>query len=98
MIIQIIILLLPGCVSREAIKYGFPEETVPGKITRTDLGCYYLPSSYTPEKEYPLIVLLHGLGMQDGSFITAYDWLEQAEKREYVICAVRSRRINWRCS
>lgn len=34
-------------------------ECVPGKVLRTELGSYYLPSTFTKINTYPLIVLLY---------------------------------------
>ena len=72
-----------------------PKEPPAGEIIQTDLGCLYFPSGYTPEKEYPLIVLLHGLGESDKVFLMLFSWIPQAEKRDYILCSVKSEKYYW---
>lgn len=89
-----IMILLTGC-SRTGKGYGFPVDAVSGEIHETELGCFYLPSGYSPEKKYPLIVLLHGLGTSSRMFMISNEWIPQAEKRGYILCAPKSEKYYW---
>jgi predicted esterase len=53
----------------------------------------YLPTSYSPSKKYPLVVLLHGAGGDETDFIEAYrgQWPKLAEERGYILASVNGR-------
>lgn len=70
-------------------------EFIPGQIITNPLGSYYLPKGFTPEKNYPLIVLLHPMGSSHVNFFLAHDWRGQADRRGYILCAPKSRLTYW---
>lgn len=47
----------------------------------------YLPKNYDPEKKFPLIVALHGLGGNPQQIIRSRGLTEQAEKYGYIVVA-----------
>jgi len=53
----------------------------------------YVPTSYSASKKYPLVVLLHGAGGDEGDFIDAYQklWPKLAEERGYILASVSGR-------
>lgn len=65
-----------------------------GEIFRiSELGSVYLPKSYTADKKYPLMVVLHPLGGTDGNFIR--NFINEAEKRELIVIAPQAKNIYW---
>lgn len=65
-----------------------------GDIFRiTELGSVYLPKSYSAQKKYPLMVVLHPLGSNGARFINIF--IDEAEKREFIIIAPGARNIYW---
>ena len=54
----------------------------------------YVPANYDPAKSYPLVVALHGMGGDEGSFFTAYSngiIKREAEARGYIIVCPKGR-------
>ncbi len=86
---------ISGCDVNYQTKYPLPDIMAVGKLMKMELGCFYLPALFSPEKKYPLIVLLHGLGQTEESFLYSNAFREQADKRGYVLCAVRSEQYYW---
>ena len=84
-----------GCAVDYKNRYPIPEKIETGKLLKMELGSFYLPSSYSLNKQFPLIVLLHGLGQTEDSFLYSNSFREQAEKRDYILCAVKSKRYFW---
>ena len=76
-----IILLIIGIYScaQKNPDYTFPEKSEPGEIITIDLGCYYLPKSYSNDKKYAMVVLLHPIGIDHNGFLDQNEFLEQAE-------------------
>jgi predicted esterase len=65
-----------------------------GDIFRiAEFGSVYLPKSYSDNKKYPLMVVLHPLGSNDGQFIRKF--IGDAENREMILIAPRARNIYW---
>jgi len=53
----------------------------------------FVPTSYSPQKKYPLVVLLHGAGGDETDFVEAYQklWPKLAEERGYILASVSGR-------
>jgi predicted esterase len=68
-----------------AYRSSFDGKLVPYRV--------YLPTSYTPSKKYPLIVLLHGAGGDETDFIEAYrgQWPQLAEQHGFILASVTGR-------
>jgi poly(3-hydroxybutyrate) depolymerase len=56
----------------------------------------YVPKSYRGDKDYPLIIALHGLGANEDSFFDAYGALlpKLAEQRDYLVAAPLGYRVD----
>ena len=87
-----VFLLLIGVFSctQKIPDYNFPEKSVPGEIITIDRGCYYLPKSYSNDKKYAMVVLLHPIGIDHYGFLDQNEFLEQADKRNYILCSIKS--------
>ncbi len=78
-------------------------DCIPGKVLRAELGSYYLPSTFEKSKKYPLIILLHPMlnlevpspDMDDFNFLSHHSWIQQAERRGYILCSVHSTHPCW---
>ncbi|MBI2875576.1 MAG: hypothetical protein HYY20_01700 [Candidatus Tectomicrobia bacterium] len=53
----------------------------------------YVPESYRPDREWPLIVAMHGGGGNDNDFI--WLWLRQARSKGYLLVAPKSMDLTW---
>jgi predicted esterase len=97
--VPIIVLLLTlfvlGCDIDYRARYPLPARMAVGTLMRIELGCFYLPALFSPENQYPLIVLLHGLNQTEESFLYSNSFRDQADKRGYILCAVRSEQHFW---
>jgi len=47
----------------------------------------YVPSSYDPQKKYPLVITLHGTPYWDTAWQQIYEWRSLAEKRNFIVAA-----------
>lgn len=56
-------------------------------------GLYFIPSQYTPDRSWPLILMLHGAGSVGRRGINPY--LERAEKLGLILVAPDSRGQTW---
>ncbi|MBN1799058.1 MAG: hypothetical protein JW822_10795 [Spirochaetales bacterium] len=99
MCLQVLLLLcaifIIGCDVDYQTRYLLPVNMAVGKVMRLEPGCFYLPALFSPENEYPLIVLLHGLNQTEENFLYSNSFREQADKRGYILCAVRSEQNFW---
>ncbi len=68
-----------------AYRSSFDGKLVPYRV--------YVPTSYSPSKKYPLVVLLHGAGGDESDFIEAYkgEWPKLAEQHGYILASVTGR-------
>jgi predicted esterase len=82
----------PGNPVSDSLPAVRPE---PGQLRTNPWGCWYLPAGYTPDRKWPLIVLLHPMGSSEIRFFYSEDWITQAEKRGYILCAPKSRLSYW---
>jgi predicted esterase len=53
----------------------------------------YVPEEYTPNRSWPLMVVLHGAGGDAAGFITAF--IKDAKKNRYILAAVKSLGLSW---
>jgi phospholipase/carboxylesterase len=53
----------------------------------------FVPESYTPDRDWPLIVALHGGTGHGGDFI--WSWLREARSRDHLLLAPTSRGSTW---
>ena len=53
----------------------------------------YVPEGYTPSREWPLIVCLHGAGGRGDQFI--WSWLRPARSHGYMVLAPKSLDVTW---
>ena len=53
----------------------------------------YVPESYTPSRQWPVVVCLHGAGGRGDQFI--WSWLRPAKSRGYMVLAPKSRDVTW---
>ena len=53
----------------------------------------YVPESYRPNREWPLIVCLHGASGRGDQFI--WSWLRPARSRGYMVLAPKSLEVTW---
>ncbi|MBI1987501.1 MAG: hypothetical protein HYS70_04050 [Nitrospinae bacterium] len=53
----------------------------------------YVPEYYRPDREWPLIVTMHGGGGNDNDFI--WLWLRQAKSKGYILAAPKSMDLTW---
>ena len=53
----------------------------------------YVPEGYTTDREWPLIVCLHGAGGRSDHFI--WSWLRPARSRGYMVLAPKSLDVTW---
>ncbi len=85
--------------NREALETTSPDAGVPvGMIhnKRTDrLADYslYVPESYTPQQNWPLIICLHGAGGRGDHYI--WSWLRAAKSKGYMLLAPKSMDVTW---
>lgn len=56
-------------------------------------GRLYVPKGYTPDRAFPLLVLLHGAGGSSASWFGSY--AERADEAELVLLVIDSRRSTW---
>jgi len=91
----ILFFLFPSCNPDYRRRFPLPGLISVGKLTRLGPGSFYLPAGFSPEKQYPLIVLLHGLGQTGESFMYGNSFMEQADKRGYILCAPKSEHYYW---
>lgn len=68
-----------------AYRSSFDGKLVPYRV--------YVPTSYSPSKKYPLVVLLHGAGGDETDFVEAYggQWPKLAEQHGYILASVTGR-------
>jgi predicted esterase len=94
---SLILLLLTAasCDASYRARFPLPKNLEVGRLTRIGPGSFYLPAGFTPEKKYPLIVLLHGLSQTGESFFYSNSFREQADARGYILCAPRSEQTFW---
>lgn len=80
----LIVILSFGCIYSK--NYSYPEIKYGDVFRIPELGCVYLPKSYTSDKNYPLMVALYPpLGSTDNQFIR--NFIDEAEKREIIVIA-----------
>ena len=92
--------LLPDATSeRDALDTPSPDADAPvGVIHRrrpdpqADYSLY-VPESYTPSREWPLIVCLHGAYGRGDHFL--WSWLRPARSRGYMVLAPKSLDVTW---
>ena len=53
----------------------------------------YVPESYTPSRQWPLILCLHGAGGRGDHFL--WSWLRPAKSRGYMLLAPKSLDVTW---
>jgi poly(3-hydroxybutyrate) depolymerase len=72
---------------RLAYRSGFDGKLAPYRV--------YIPSKYEKSRKYPLIVLLHGAGLDENSFFDFYDglWPKLAEQHGFILAAASGRSI-----
>jgi predicted esterase len=73
--------------------YNYSEITYGDIFHIPELGSVYLPKSYSGNKKYPLMVVLHPLGSTGGQFIR--NFIVEAEKREIIVIAPTAKNIYW---
>ncbi len=81
--------------------YTFSTEKYPSKITGTDRSVdIVLPKDYDPEKEYPVLIMLHGIGLGGSRFGSgsgcgpakiAYNIVDAGECDEFILVIPDSR-------
>jgi poly(3-hydroxybutyrate) depolymerase len=78
-----------AAVGQQEKKYGLIEKkTYEFKEAKKDMEyAQYIPSQYDPQKKYPLIIALHGLGGNPQQFIRSRGLTQEAEKRGYIVAA-----------
>lgn len=80
------LMLLSGCPipQRQNTPVGFFSE----RAAATNTSYYiYVPSTYTPEKSYPLVITLHGTFPWDVAEFQIREWRALAEREEFIVVA-----------
>ena len=92
--------LLPDAIDeREALEAPSPDAgAAAGVIHRRRASpragySLYVPESYTPSREWPLIVCLHGAYGRGDHFI--WSWLRPAKSRGYMLLSPKSLDVTW---
>ena len=83
---------------RDALETPSPDAAAVGVMHRrrkSPLADYslYVPESYTPGRDWPLIVCLHGAYGRGDHFI--WSWLRPAKSRGYILLAPKSVDVTW---
>jgi len=89
----LVLLFLLSCELLYAKTYTYSEIKYGEIFSIAELGSVYLPTSYSVNKKYPLMVVLHPLGGTDAQFIRRF--IEEAEKRDLILIAPRAKDIFW---
>jgi predicted esterase len=89
------VMLLMACNIDYQARFPLPANLAVGTLIKFEPGCFYLPAGFSPEKRYPLIVLLHGLGQTEDSFLYSNSFRRQADEHGYILCAPRSGQTFW---
>ena len=92
--------LLPDAVAeQDALETPSPDaNAVAGVLHRRRASpradySLYVPESYTPSREWPLIVCLHGAYGRGDHFI--WSWLRPAKSRRYMLLSPKSLDVTW---
>ena len=92
--------LLPGATAeRETLDTLAPDADAPvGVIHRRRLDpqadySLYVSESYTPSRDWPLVVCLHGAYGRGDHFL--WSWLRPAKSRGYIVLAPKSLGVTW---
>jgi len=89
---------LPGCEVGEP-EQPFKSEVATAGLTHMSRGGHhggfslYVPETYTPEREWPLIVALHGGSGNGRDFL--WTWLREARSLGYLLIAPKSYGDTW---
>lgn len=70
-------------------------EYPPGGSYTIEYGTIYVPAGYTSRKQYPLLVLLHGMSGHHLQFFNGYPWAHEADTREYLVLSLRCSSTSW---
>ncbi len=92
--------LLPEAVANEeALEAASPDADVPVGVIHRRRGApladysLYVPESYAPTREWPLIVCLHGAYGRGDHYL--WSWLRPAKSKGYMLLAPKSLDITW---
>jgi poly(3-hydroxybutyrate) depolymerase len=82
------VVISPGCPITQS--QDTPVSYFTEHSANVGMGYYiYVPSTYTPEKAYPLVITLHGTFPWDVANFQIREWRALAEKREFIVVAPR---------
>ena len=91
--------LLPEAMpNRDALETTSPDADAPVGVIhnrRTDAADYslYVPENYTPRKNWPLIICLHGANGRGDHYI--WSWLRAAKSKGYLLLSPKSVDVTW---
>ena len=86
-------------LERDALETPSPDADAPVGVMHRRRGApladysLYVPESYTPHRNWPLIVCLHGAYGRGDHFI--WSWLRPAKSRGYMLLAPKSIDVTW---
>lgn len=78
--------LLAGCPSTQPLPTAAPVQEFSVRDTQAKYYLY-VPSRYSPERPWPLIVLCHGTNPWDSAWLEMKEWAGFAEQRGIIIAA-----------
>ena len=92
-------LLSEAVPNGEALETASPDAIVPVGVMHRRRGApladysLYVPESYVPSREWPLIVCLHGAYGRGDHYL--WSWLRPAKSRGYMLLAPKSLDVTW---
>ena len=86
----------PG--GRLSVTHAAPQQSIATGLRPLNLGAsrdgqLFVPSTYSPAKPIPLVVLFHGFGGASGNWFGSYD--DRGEAAGYAMLAIDSRLADW---
>ena len=92
--------LLPGAMAeRDSLEAASPDADAPVGVMHRKRAApmadysLYVPENYTPRRDWPLVVCLHGAYGRGDHYI--WSWLRPAKSRGYMLLAPKSSDVTW---
>ncbi|PKB73300.1 MAG: hypothetical protein BZY75_02525 [SAR202 cluster bacterium Io17-Chloro-G7] len=92
-------LMAEALPNQEALETTSPDAGVPvgmihnRRTNRLSNYSLYVPESYTPQQNWPLIICLHGANGRGDHYI--WSWLRPAKSKSYMLLAPKSMDVTW---